>query len=528
MTINTYSRKLSLLPALALLWMTACSAPESALPAITQGEGLTLLGSTESLRATQETFDSGDQIGVFALTPGSSVTLPGASNVPYLSDATGLFKGQNGQGIKLQGAGADIAAYYPYNASANGTTVPFDLSDQSDASLVDLLWGKVPADRVTSTRVPVVFDHLLGLVEITFVPKDVAHPLPSAIEVTAKSLLTEGTLDVTTGVLSKGSVRKDVILTPDASNKVYLMMIPGETLTTLSFRFDGKTVEYTLPAPIAIKKGTKATLTLRPYGEAVAQTTAYAEIPLVTAEIPGTHQAIHYTPDSYFGGGTTSGGLRRNYTILYDENKRQPLWVAYPMYADCTGSADRTNAWDYDPDLPRNIQPVLEGSYQPQSMGFNRGHMLGSAGRNATSNLNRSTFYYTNMVPQNSGQNSGIWNQIETLEQKSWGTSNTDTLYVVCGPIFTDAARRFVKDDLGKNVRVPDAIFKVLLRKVSGEWLSMAVRMPNVTPPKGDSWKNHMVTVKSLEEELGFTFFTHLPADIADEVKSQNNPSQWN
>ena len=511
-----------------LLSLSACGQMQQREVADDTAEKIAILGTAEALRATQTAFGSGDRIGVYALAPGGSDITGSYANLPYTSDASGLFSA-DGTAVTGQRGSMDLAAYYPYDAAVTGTTLSFDLSDQSDPAAKDLLWGKVTADKVTGARVPMTFRHLLGLVEIAFVQKDAAHPLPSTIPVTVKGLLTDGTADLVTGTLAKGTVRKEVTLTPDAAGKVSLLMIPGETLSALSFTFDGKAAAYTLPEPITAKGGAKASLTLRPYKSGSVITVApYAEIPVSVTERPGTRLAMHFAPDSYFAGGSTPGGSRRNYSILFDEESRQPLWVAYPMYDDCMGSADRTNAWDWDPDLPKSIQPVLEGSYQPQSMGFNRGHMVSSASRTASRELNKTTFYYTNMIPQNSYQNSGIWNQLENKEQ-SWAKSDFDTLFIVCGPIFTEAAPRYVQDDNGNEVRVPDQVFKAILtRTASGQWRSMAVRMPNVTPPKGDSWKNHMVTVRSLEEELGFTFFTHLPADVADEVKSQNNPGQWN
>ena len=527
--------KIPSLSILALLALGACSTTETSgtLGFATleeTGESVVIYGQKEDLRGTREAFAAGDQIGVSALTPGTSdLKSPEMANIAYVADGNGIFSGVEG-GIKLDGAPADIVAYYPYSPKVADGLLPVDISDQTDASKTDLLWGKsLSSDLISGYRAPMTFLHKLGLVEITFEAKDATHGLPSSIKVTAKGVKYAGQMALATGELTLGTETKDITVAADADHKAYLLLMPGDKLSGLAFDFDGQLKEFTFDAPLEIVSGKRIVLTFRPYSDAIpALKAAYAEIPVETIEHPGTIRAIHMAPDSWFAGGTTPGGSRRNYSILYDKEKKQPLWVAYPMYADCKGPQERTNYWDWDPDIPRADQPQLEGSYQPQSMDFNRGHMLSSESRDASLMLNRSTFYYTNMVPQNKYQNSGIWTQLETKEQ-AW-INSYDTLFIVCGPIFDPAAvKRYVQDDVNQNVLVPDAVFKAILRQTaSGEWQSMAVRMPNTKPSSGDSWKNHMVTVRSLEEELGFTFFTHLPADVATEVKSQNNPAQWN
>lgn len=502
------------------------------------GKKLIIVGTQEELRATRDSFAQGDEIGVYVYEAGGSTVLDAAENLKYTSDAYGVFRGTDPKSPVLGDRKADVVAYYPYSASVSNRKLAVDLSDQSDPSRTDLLWGKATANQLTlGYRMPVRFEHKLGLIELTFARVDAAHPLPRVAKATAKGVRFSAVLDLYTGELTAGTEKKDVTAVMDDGHKAYLLLMPGEVVGGLTFEFDGHVVDYVFPSPVIIKAGMKAAVTIRPKGNAVIETVtaAYTEIP-VALSVPGSAvEVTHFAPDDYFGGGTTPGGERRNYSLLYDKKMMQPLWVAYPLYKDCIGGSGRTkpDPWDYDPEVPREIQPVLSPrSYQPSGLDWSRGHMLASNNRTASRNLNITTFYYTNLVPQNQKQNGGVWQTLETREH-DWASNpkqyKMDTLFVVSGPVFPTSDQDYVYDNAGKKVPIPEYTYKVILgkRTDTGEWRSMAVKIPN-SPNVSSNWKDYMVTVKSLEEELGFVFFTQLPRDIADKVKSQKNAAQWN
>lgn len=234
---------------------------------------------------------------------------------------------------------------------------------------------------------------------------------------------------------------------------------------------------------------------------------------------------LHMAPDSWFGGGSTPSGERRNYSLLFSIEHRQPLWVAYPLYDHCMGGVKRTNKWDYDRIIAPQFQPNLKDAYvgSPQQ---SRGHMLASSSRTSSRKLNETTFYYTNMIPQVQALNGGAWNGLETREQAWAKNQRYDTLYVVCGPVLPINDIQTVTDRNRNPITIPTHSYKVLLHKEisTGKWYSIGVKMPNNEEPRsGSAWVEYVVPVKSLEEELGFTFFTHLDPAIAEQVKSNTD-----
>lgn len=228
----------------------------------------------------------------------------------------------------------------------------------------------------------------------------------------------------------------------------------------------------------------------------------------------------HDAPDSWFKGGTTPGGKRRNYTIYYSKDNIQPYIIAFPLYRDCIGDTKRTDAWNYDPEIAIQYQPNLKSSYKT---GYSRGHMLSSGSRTASRNLNETTFYYTNMVPQNQSQNGGPWKSLEELE-RTWALNGVDTLYVVCGPILSGTTET-VRDRDGKTIPVPTHTWKAFLKKTKNGYKSIATRMPNTSAC--GQWKKYTLSVRQLENELGVVLFPQLPTEVAASVKSQNNTSEW-
>ena len=87
----------------------------------------------------------------------------------------------------------------------------------------------------------------------------------------------------------------------------------------------------------------------------------------------------------------------------------------------------------YDPSINPIYQANLSRGYHGN--GLDRGHQMPSADRTASKAENATTFYYTNMTPQNSTLNQGMRANLEG-KIRVW-SAQTDTLYVVTGAMVT-------------------------------------------------------------------------------------------
>ena len=93
--------------------------------------------------------------------------------------------------------------------------------------------------------------------------------------------------------------------------------------------------------------------------------------------------------------------------------------------------------------------------------GYDRGHMTRSADRTTANVDNASTFFLTNIVPQQADLNQGVWAQFENALGDS-ATKGGRAVYIITGPIYSPShPLAFLKNE-GK-VAVPDSTWKIAL-----------------------------------------------------------------
>ncbi len=225
---------------------------------------------------------------------------------------------------------------------------------------------------------------------------------------------------------------------------------------------------------------------------------------------------------------TFNDQLVRNYSFWFDLSNRVSLWVAYPLYDGLTRGTSRTDKWDYDPIVPRRYQGDASRSYT----GYDRGHQLPSADRLCNAAANEQTFYFTNITPQNANLNQGIW---ETLESQVRGlVSSCDTLYVVTGCVLTtanDTDIQYVKDVQGRDVAVPKAYFKAVLRYKAGEanggYSAIGFWLENKSYGSQVISRSQAFSVAEIEKRTGFDFFHNLNDTYEKEAESKFDPAVW-
>ena len=238
---------------------------------------------------------------------------------------------------------------------------------------------------------------------------------------------------------------------------------------------------------------------------------------------------------------TVNGKKIRNWSFYWDYDNRVSKWVAYPLYKSIFAGASRTDEWGYDPLLPGARQQNVSGGYKEGNNGwYMRGQQLPSADR-AGFELNSTTFFSTNIVPQNSDFSGGLWMDLEG-KVRSWA-GQSDTCYVVSGCI-TKGAQYYVIDRSSEKVTVPTAFFKAVLCYSQATTIgtdgfcSIAFLFDHEEySESGKSSlkvnKNMSISVKALEDALGYRLFVNLDNAIGEDkaaiVKMENpqNNNWW-
>ena len=240
-------------------------------------------------------------------------------------------------------------------------------------------------------------------------------------------------------------------------------------------------------------------------------------------ELPATDAADgmdFFTRDMEYNGRTV-----RNYSFYWDYSALVAPWVAYPMVPGYVGSSGRTEAWDLDPLLTRDQQPVMAHGL---GGGYDRGHQLPSQDRTFSAAANNTTFYYTNMTPQlGSGFNQGIWVGAETLI-RTWA-NKSDTLYVVTGCVTKGSTTTHYDND-SKLITVPVAYFKAALSLTGGSYKACGLYLEHKNyPSKGNVLKDYSLSIDDLEDILGYDLFVNLPGAVGEEkaavIESQDPAS---
>ncbi len=184
------------------------------------------------------------------------------------------------------------------------------------------------------------------------------------------------------------------------------------------------------------------------------------------------------------------------YISVYDPARKVPLAVGEKLRPEeFDGSVSRADNFQPDPALPSDQSAQLSDF---KGSGYARGHMAPAADFTSTDQAMQESFYLSNMVPQNTSMNSGIWSSLENATRacvKSLGEA-----YVLTGPIFEGQSQTIGED----NVAVPSSLYKVV---VSGN-AARAFIMPNrKLPPARSDFSRYEVTVDEVQRATGLTLF---------------------
>jgi endonuclease G len=193
---------------------------------------------------------------------------------------------------------------------------------------------------------------------------------------------------------------------------------------------------------------------------------------------------------------------RTAYVVLHDDTKLVPDFVSWQLTAEhAIGCAARKNSFAPDPDLQPGHRAEL-ADYRGHP-GFDRGHFAPNADFAWDADVERESFYLSNMSPQVSHLNQWEWEQLEAAT-RAW-TLQHAALIVMDGPIWGNSA-----DTIGPDhVAIPVAYWKVVVDAATHE--AVAFVMKNEPTPKGDL-SPFLVSIADIEREAGFAL--PLPADV--------------
>lgn len=214
--------------------------------------------------------------------------------------------------------------------------------------------------------------------------------------------------------------------------------------------------------------------------------------------------------------------VKPQYVLSYNDERGGPNWVSWRLVASDIGEVERQDNFHPEASLPAGFRRVTPNDYT--GSGYDRGHVCNSKDRTATPADNSETFSMANMLPQTPDLNRHVWESLESYTRTLARKGNQ--LYIVAGG-YGNAGT------IGRSnkVTVPTNCWKIILVLPEGRDLSqadkstrvIAVDMPNTDGIAGDTWEKYTTTARDIEQKTGYRFFTQLPANVQDALKSKRD-----
>lgn len=246
----------------------------------------------------------------------------------------------------------------------------------------------------------------------------------------------------------------------------------------------------------------------------------------------------------------TDSEIGVNYIIEWDCVNHAQRWTCFHWTKSNTFKNWDRGKWssgatfngyggDYDPFQP---DPEISSQFRSElsdysGSGYNRGHMCASEDRICSKNVNGQTFYLSNMHPQISGHNGGVWSNMES-RVRSWRDAaikaggelfvcKGGTIYAK-GSSMASGTMQDIHATIGSNkLPVPKYFFMAVLKKnSSGTYSGMAFWTEHKTDNSG-SLTPYMITIDELEKRTGYDFFCNLPDLQENAVEANLVESEW-
>ncbi len=206
------------------------------------------------------------------------------------------------------------------------------------------------------------------------------------------------------------------------------------------------------------------------------------------------------------------------YAVSYNRQKGIPNWVAWRLTKNDFGDTDRQNDYRPNANLPSNWSKITPFDYS--GSGFDRGHLCPSADRSNSTKANSETFLMTNMTPQTHDLNAGPWEKLESYS-RSMARRNV-TLYIIAGQ-YGD------KGKIKNKITVPTNFWKIIVVLPNNAGVStidqntrvIAVDMPNSEGVQNENWRKFRTTVRQIEQRTNYIFFSNLPENARNSLKTK-------
>jgi len=218
----------------------------------------------------------------------------------------------------------------------------------------------------------------------------------------------------------------------------------------------------------------------------------------------------------------------RFYTVGYSYLFKQPKWVIEIIDLNSEKVVtQRRDAFRPDYRIPEPFR-VKDTDYE--GSGYARGHLIASANKLSSEVANSETFLMTNMSPQVSSFNSGVWSALEERVRELRATRNLAEVYVASGPLFAIGLETNVLQaglDNERIIPIPHFFFKSILSESKrGAFKFYGFIIPNIENDQLNELNSYQVPTIDIERFSGLPLWSGLQGRLVERRKRQT-PTLW-
>ena len=208
--------------------------------------------------------------------------------------------------------------------------------------------------------------------------------------------------------------------------------------------------------------------------------------------------------------------VKKGFVLLYDENKKVPLWVSYHLKKQYLEKVIKP-LYSYGPD-PQLIKGKRAEIDDYKNSIYIRCRLAPLENMSRNKEVMKDACYFSNVCPMDKDLYFNCWKKIEKKIRDFVKQGND--VWVVTGPLFT---QKDIKK-IGRNkIFVPTHFYKVILyQRKDKSFGASAYIFENKKSKK--ITENNIVSIDDIEKITDFDFFSLLPEYVQNLVESRKNP----
>lgn len=191
---------------------------------------------------------------------------------------------------------------------------------------------------------------------------------------------------------------------------------------------------------------------------------------------------------------------RTAYMVIHDNSRKIPIITSQKFTAEnFSHDVGRHNKFIPDPDLSTADKSVLSDYSSARKM-YDRGHLVPFEDINFNKKSAEESFYLSNIAPQISKMNRGVWKSIESKVRKyaKKSVDKNEEVFVITGTIVTSGMT------IGVNqVSVPDYFYKIVINKTTSQIIGFLVKNDS---SKSLGWRKYQVPVEEITKLTGIDY----------------------